>query len=403
MRAASIIVDATSQHDLSGKLEAALRTTDISADVVFAFYGQNQDGDRISLLVTDRFPDATLIGGSSSHGVMDQYGLHQPDSIGLLMIEDPDGDYGSASRPLGDDPAGAAEEALRAALEDADCAGELPDLVWTYQAPGHEEQVMAGLKHLVGDRCPVIGGSSADDDATGVWTQISRQGATRDAVVVCVLFPSRPLGHGFQGGYEPNGHTGKITRIDGGRVTKVEGPRHSRIILEIDGRPAAAVYNGWIGGELDGKLATGGTILAETTLAPLSVFAGVEDGIDQFLLVHPEAVRSDGALTTFADVEEGSEIYCMRGDADHLIRRAGRVSRHAIKQIEDAEPAAALIIFCGGCRMAVRDQIGELCGTLKAELGDTPTIVCFTFGEQGPVLGVNKHGNLMISAVVFGS
>ncbi len=53
--------------------------------------------------------------------------------------------------------------------------------------------------------------------------------------------------------------------------------------------------------------------------------------------------------------------------------------------------------------MAVNEHIADLSDCLKTELHDTPTMVCFTFGEQGPVLGVNKHGNLMISAIVFGA
>ncbi|MDJ0930874.1 FIST N-terminal domain-containing protein [Breoghania sp.] len=314
MRAASIIVDAKSPDSLYSQFRSELDKTDIDADLVFAFYGPDHDGSLIARLAVDRFPDAALIGGSSSGGVMDQHGPHTRQSAGMLLIEDPDGDFRAASQPLGNDPAGAAEAALRTALENAECTGELPELIWTYQAPGQEEDVIAGLKRVVGNRCPLVGGSSADECMEGRWSQISRDGVTQDSVVVCVLFPSKPLGHGFQGGYEPKGHAGPVTRIDGGRVTKVEGPRRSRTILEINGKPAASVYNGWIDGQLSEMLAEGGNVLARTNMAPLSIFAGNEKGVDQFLLVHPQSIRPDGALTTFAEVEEGSEIYCMRGE-----------------------------------------------------------------------------------------
>jgi hypothetical protein len=33
---------------------------------------------------------------------------------------------------------------------------------------------------------------------------------------------------------------------------------------------------------------------------------------------------------------------------------------------------------------------------------DTPFLTCFTFGEQGNLLGRSQHGNLMISAIAFG-
>ena len=85
------------------------------------------------------------------------------------MIEDADGDYGAAAARLGGDPEAAAMQALRAALESCDCVGQLPDLIWVYQSPGHEEAVMQGLRRIVGDRCPIVGGSSADDAVAGQW------------------------------------------------------------------------------------------------------------------------------------------------------------------------------------------------------------------------------------------
>lgn len=402
MRAASIFIDPCPARDFPAQLERKLQAAALSADAVFAFYDASYDGNAIARALSSRFPDAAIIGGSSSGGVMSQYDADRAYAAGFLLLEDADGDFGVGACPLGNDPAGAAEAALLAALEDADCVGELPELIWTYQAPGTEEDVIAGLRRVVGNRCPIVGGSSADDLVEGKWSQLSRTGAATDSVVVCALFPSRPLSYAFQGGYEPDGNFGRVTRIDGGRITKVEGARRSRIILEIDNEPAAQIYNRWSGGILDGKLASGGSILGETNLNPLSVLAGKENGVDQYVLVHPETVRPDGALTTFAEVAEGATIHCMRGEADQLLRRAGRVARQASSQLE-SEPCAALVVFCGGCRMAVQDRIAELSGSLREHLGDTPLVVCFTFGEQGPVLGVNQHGNLMISAVVFGA
>jgi hypothetical protein len=40
-------------------------------------------------------------------------------------------------------------------LQAADCPGELPELVWIFQAPGREEKVIEGLRRIVGDHCPI--------------------------------------------------------------------------------------------------------------------------------------------------------------------------------------------------------------------------------------------------------
>ena len=52
--------------------------------------------------------------------------------------------------------------------------------------------------------------------------------------------------------------------------------------------------------------------------------------------------------------------------------------------------------------MAVGDEMAGVVGEVAESFGPVPFLGCFTFGEQGSVLQRNVHGNLMISAVVFG-
>ncbi|WP_321500162.1 FIST N-terminal domain-containing protein [Breoghania sp.] len=409
MRAASITVDEASGTESGGapgpvrdNLQSALNGVALIPDIIFAFYGEDHDGTEIARTLHERYPHAAILGGSSTGGILDQDGLHGPGSIGVLMVSDPQGDFGVAARPLGDDPAAAAQDALHAALLAADCTSELPDLIWTFQTPGHEEEILSGLKQIVGDRCPIIGGSSGDRTLSGKWSQICGGEAMSEAVVVCALFPSQMLGIGFQGTSEPGFANCEELRGAGGRITRIEEGARGRTILEIDGKPAGPLYNSWIGGTLAPFLETGGSIIAESSMTPLAVLRGGEDGSPRCCLVHPCRLRPDGALTTLADVVEGEDIYCVRRDPQLLIRRAGRVSQQAAQQIAETQPVAALLTLCGAANMASKDRLSGLSETLKEQLGDLPILTCFTFGEQGPVLGVNKHGNLMISAVVFG-
>jgi hypothetical protein len=60
------------------------------------------------------------------------------------------------------------------------------------------------------------------------------------------------------------------------------------------------------------------------------------------------------------------------------------------------------VVYCGGCRMAVGDEMSGVVSEVANSFGPVPFLGCFTFGEQGSVLQRNVHGNLMISAVVFG-
>jgi hypothetical protein len=53
--------------------------------------------------------------------------------------------------------------------------------------------------------------------------------------------------------------------------------------------------------------------------------------------------------------------------------------------------------------LAVRAEIEQVQRSLTEALPGLPYLVAFTFGEQGCFAdGYNRHGNLMISAVLFG-
>lgn len=388
--------------DLSAKIEAA----GIKPDLACIFYDADHDDQEIFRSLKLRFPETALLGGTSCGGAMSESGLGGAGSIGLLLIEDRDGDYGVASVKLTGDVEDCAERALHAALDDAGCAGELPELIWIYQAPGQEEAVIAGLRRVVGDRCPIIGGSAADNTVAGKWRQLGPDGVIADGLVVGVLFSSGGIGFAFQGGYEPSGPSGVVTKVgygaagDSGIVTQSRG----RQIISIDGEPAAEVYNRWLGGRLSEKLGKGGSILTDTTMHPLGIDAGKIEDVTYFLVVHPDQITDTGTLSTFADIEEGTRLYSMRGDKTRLVERAGKVATAAAAGIPGGleNLAGGLVVYCAGCKLAIDEQMDKVSKAITDSFDGMPFIGCFTFGEQGLVLDRNAHGNLMISAIAFG-
>ena len=388
--------------------ELSLRIADaaITPNFVCAFYDCDHDDQAILDFLRNKFPDAAILGGTSCAGVMTEAGLGGAESVGVLLVEDADGDYGTAGAPLEGDAADCAERVLHAALERAGCGGELPELIWIYQAPGQEETVIEGLRRVVGDRCPIIGGSSADNEVAGKWRQISQDGVMTDGLVVGVLFSSGGIGFMFQGGYEPSGASGIVTRVvygsagDSGVVTQSCG----RKIVSIDGRPAAEVYNEWIGGSLADKVEAGGNILIDTTMHPLGVDAGKIEGITHYLLVHPDEILENGVLSTFASIKEGTRLYSMRGEKARLVDRAGKVASVAATTLPGgiSNLAGGLVVYCAGCMLAVGNDMPKVSQAVASSFSGMPFLGCFTFGEQGAILDKNAHGNLMISAIAFG-
>lgn len=331
-------------------------------------------------------------GASSCLGVMTQTGVYADGSLGLFGLRDPDGGYGTGIAPLGADPSAAAAEALQRAIDAAGRQGEVPTLVWLTAAPGHEERCIAGIEGVLGRGVPIVGGSAADDAVAGGWYLLTRDASEPSAVVVTAMFPSTAVASAFQSGYAPTEQTGTVTRADG------------RTLLEIDGRPAAVVYNEWTGGAVAAALPAGGNVLGDTTLFPIGRRVGEAGGAIYYRLAHPAAVTEGGGLALFADIAAGDELMLMSGTSEALRSRAGRVAADALAvgHLQPGDIAGALVIFCAGCMLTVRDHLDEVVAGLRDALGGAPFLGCFTFGEQGCFVGgENRHGNLMVSVTVF--
>jgi hypothetical protein len=311
--------------------------------------------------------------------------------IALLALDDPEGDYGSDLQPVADDARAAARAATESALAKAGRDGEIPDLVWVTATPGCEEAVLAGIEDVIGGDVPIIGGSAADNTVSGNWYVLTGDRSHGAAVAVSVLFPSTDVSFAYLNGYAPTGHTGTVTRVEGRRL-------HA-----IDGRPAMEVYSEWT----DGAFSTpapgqADNILSDATFWPLGREVSRYRDIANYLLAHPAAANDDGSMDLFADLREGEMLTQMTGTAEALAERAGRVARQSLPPNGDGI-AGALMVYCGGCMLGIRDRMDTVLEGTRAALGPVPFLTFFSFGEQGRVIGGgNRHGNLMISCLVFG-
>ncbi len=211
-------------------------------------------------------------------------------------------------------------------------------------------------------------------------------------MVITVLFPSTQISYAFHSGYDPSNITGLVTRCEG------------RTLLEIDGRPAAEVYNEWTGGAVAEMLPDGGNVLALTTLFPLGRVVGEVGGLPYYKLSHPDSVTAEGGLTLFSNIEEGDRLTLMTGSVESLVERAGRVTKAAVDagDFSEEQIVGGLAIYCAGCMLTVEPKMDEVSGFIRQALNDQPFVGVFTFGEQGCFVGNdNAHGNLMISIVAF--
>ncbi len=366
----------------------------VQPDFVTIHYGGTRTGDDVCRRVSAMLSSAAVHGGSSCRGVMTGQGAATSTggAIGAFAIWDKKGSYGTALSHLGQSPRAAAARATREALERAGRPGEVPDLIWLTSAPGKEEEVLNGIRDFIGDSALIIGGSSADNEVAGGWSQFTRDTYATDSVVVSVLFPSVPFGYAFENGYAPTDRRGTITEASG------------RSVRQIDGRPAAQVYAEWTGGRIDMPDVDRRSILAPATLFPLGRLSHHLDGIPFHLLAHPAVAHADGTLDFFADLKTGQDVWLMEGTQESLVNRAARIASLSREQLTGGDIGGALMIYCGGCMLAIEHRIEEVAQGVSEALDGAPFLGVFSFGEQGETLnGRFEHGNLMISCITFGT
>ncbi|MFH7320010.1 FIST signal transduction protein [Desulfurivibrio sp. D14AmB] len=362
--------------------------------MVFAHWSIAHSAQTVGEEIARRFPDCRFHGASSCRGAMTEEGILFKDGHGLALlgVADPGGAYGVASRGFADNPRQSAARAVLEAIADAGRPGEMPDLVRLLSTPGRESEVLAGIEDVLGPGIAIIGGSAADNEVRGEWKIISAGSCIGQGLSVGVLYPSTPVYFSFHNGYSPTDHRGTVTAT------------HGRTITSIDHRPAAQVYNEWTKGLIGHVLPAGGPVLNATTLNPLGRVVGHIGSVPYFNLAHPDRVSADGSLSTFADINPGEELVLMQGTVETLISRAGRVAQAASQggHIPPEQISGALVTYCAGCMLTVKERIDEVVTSLNQAMANRPFLGSFTFGEQGCFTGgENRHGNLMISVIIF--
>ncbi|MEA3361126.1 MAG: FIST N-terminal domain-containing protein [Thermodesulfobacteriota bacterium] len=372
-------------------------------ELVILYTTVGYDVERIHEILRKKLGKSTQVFGMTScWGVVTRDGIKvgEKGSLAVLGMTSPVSEFGVGGAQVnsGDDIRSKAAEGIRKAILNAGKSeGSKPNLVLIAASPGIEEEVLKGIAEAVGKDIPVYGGSAADNTISGNWKVFHNNQIYSSGFSVAAIFTELKTGHAYHSGYLGSDMNGLATKVKNG-----EG----RVLQEIDGKPAADVYNEWAYNKYDKQLKEGGTILGPASFYPLArkVYA---EGMTHFIGIHPsEIYPEDRSLQLFANVKQGERLYFTEGTPNALIYRPRTIIRRALVngRIKKKDAALGLNIYCAGTMLAVKDRIAEIVPIINQTLGKTPYIGAFTFGEQGNIKGYgNFHGNLMSSMVIMGS
>ncbi|MFR5683763.1 MAG: FIST signal transduction protein [Clostridia bacterium] len=372
---------------LSGKDSAAKAVVDlVQTKVAFVYTSVDYNVEKVLEGAKSELGTAPIIGCTSSGGIIVPDGFITSDHgfAGIMAFGDPDMTVGVAGSKKGKS---ARETGRKVALEAMKNAGTdaVPSYFYMVASPGEEEDYVKGIEDVIGN-VPFFGGSAADNTVEGKWSIYTGNEIFSDGVAVAFFYTDKPMANVYTGAYHETTNSGIITKVDG-----------KRTLVEIDGVPAMKKYAEWTGKKL--KDLNGGNLLVETITAPL----GVKDRLGDLIAIrHPMNGNKDYSMNIGNHLAVNTAVIQMQGSVDELIDSTGKTLKETKKSLE-GEPAAYLLVHCGGRKLGIGDRIEEVVKKLKKEAGDTPFMTIFTFGEYGQMEhGVNTCGGLMLSFTAFG-
>jgi len=280
------------------------------------------------------------------------------------------------------DPATAALEATTSALANVpvDSAYRLV-MLFSDTRSGDMADVVAGAYRAAGPLVPLAGGGAGGDEPR----QFSDGRALRDSVVAVAIGSPRPIGLGVSDGCSPVGVPSIVTRANG------------RVLLELDGRPAAQVY-------LE-KLGAGARQMDDSELARFAVLhplAQPELSGDRRLR-HVLGRTGDGGLHCATTVPPHAAVEFTAQDPELVVRSSWDAVSNALMPL-GGEPASAAIVFdCAGRKRALSDDLGREVDTLRSSFGKPlPMAGGYTHGEIGRARGAKGDRNHAVVVVAIG-
>lgn len=261
---------------------------------------------------------------------------------------------------------------------------DAPTFALFHATPGTEEALLRDLAPELGN-VPLLGGSAADDTIGGNWSVFTHETTLKaGAALALVKWPGEIVANWVSGAM-PAQFKGVVTKADG------------RTIHEIDGKPAAQLYDQWLGGALKASITSGEQILDKTTLTPLGVHRS-----SGFTLVHPERIVNGRSIASFASVNVGETVSLMKSTKLAMQGRPANLVSRAAARLNGKPLKGVLLFYCAGCMLAIEPDTQPMVDALKGTAGKTPISGAFHFGEQGcHDQGKPDHGNLMTGLLML--
>ena len=209
----------------------------------------------------------------------------------------------------------------------------------------------------------VTGGLAGDADRFQATWVMADGPARQNQVVLVGLYGDLKVKNVFCTGWTEFGAERIVTRSEG------------KVVYEIDGQPALALYKKYLGDLASSLPASGMRFPLSITTKPSG------HTLTRTLLAVDEKAQS---LTFAGEVPEGSSCRLMRTNLDHLIETVDQTSQGVVP--EGPGTALCLVFTCLGRRIVLGQMVDEELEAAQRRLGDSVVMTGFySYGELGPL------------------
>jgi hypothetical protein len=232
----------------------------------------------------------------------------------------------------------------------------------------------------------IVGSLSSGDLHTGNTYQIAGNQTGTGALSALTFSGNLRMGIGYAHGWDPVGGQLRVTRSRG------------FWLRTLDTRPASETY-----AELFGFPAR------EWGFPPLSHMArlyplGMEQG-DELVIRSPIRVEADGSFRMNAPVRDGTDAFLMVGSRISCQRAAQQATQQALRELDGAKPAFALVLVDIAWQMLLKATPGAEIAAIQEIIGEgVPIAGGYTLGQivPGQEATSPRFLNQHIVVVLFG-
>jgi hypothetical protein len=372
--------------------EQALEEAGISQpDFVFLFGSVGYRQELLLKAVRKATSEAPL-SGCSGEGVIIKGAVHETNfGVVVCVVQSDEIRFKNAwAKGMGEDAVGMGEKIGDAlSLHEAEDAMSLIVL-----ADGLTLNFDAMLKGLMAkcaspDAIPVIGGSASDDWSFSATYQYCDDEVIRDGAVATLIQGTGDIVTSAKHGCTPIGEERTITKSESNRI------------LEIDGRPALEVIDEYLTVEEKGKDWNKTNVYLAIGVKAPEYMKHYDDYLIRFM---PNRDDKDGALYVPCELAEGTKFFMTRRDHDKISSGNARLAEEIKTGLGGRTPRFILQIECIGRGQVIFEDNEKqrlLRDMQSAVAEDAPWFGVYTYGEFGPVGGVNSFHNysLIVTAI----